>query len=93
MIQPMMLLRPFMKLLHPNEVDCIDTRKLSSDYLEESLPPKKLTAIQNHLAGCGPCRAFMNSLAATIGVLSSFPKVPLPSSFKQSLMDKIRKDS
>ena len=93
MFKPMMLLRPMMKILHPNEVDCIDTRQLSSDYLEENLPPKKLAAIQRHLSNCGPCQAFVDTLASTIGVLSRFPRVTLPSSFKQSLMDRIRRDS
>ena len=89
----MMLLRPIMKVLHPNEVDCIDTRQLSSDYLDENLSPSKLSAIQSHLSNCGPCQAFVDTLASTIGILSRFPRVTLPSSFKQSLMDKIRRDS
>ncbi len=82
-----------MKVLRPNEVDCIDTRQLSSDYLEEDLPPTKLAAIQRHLSNCGPCQAFVDTLASTIGILSRFPRVTLPSTFKQSLMDKIRRDS
>ena len=89
----MMLLRPIMKVLHHNEVDCIDTRHLSSDYLEENLPPTKLAAIQNHLSNCGPCRAFVDTLASTIGILSRFPRATPPSSFKKSLMEKIRRDS
>ena len=93
MFKPMMLLRPIMKVFHPNEVDCIDTRQLSSDYLDGNLSPTKLTAVQNHLSKCGPCRAFVDTLASTVGILSRFPQVTLPSSFKQSLMDKIRKDN
>ena len=92
MFKPMMLFRPIRKILHPNDVDCIDTRQLSSDYLDETLPPKKLAAIQSHLSNCGPCQAFVDSLASTIGILSRIPGVTLPSSFKQSLMDKIRRD-
>ena len=93
MFKPMMLLRPIMKVFHPNEVDCIDTRQLASDYLEENLPPTKLAAVRNHLSNCGPCRAFVDTLSSTIGILSRFPRVTLPSSFKQSVMDKIRRDS
>ena len=93
MFKPMMLLRPIMRVLHPNEVDCIDTRHLSSDYLEEDLPPTKLAAVRNHLSNCGPCRAFVDSLASTIGILSRIPQVTPPSSFKQSLMDRIRRDT
>ena len=93
MFKPMMLLRPIMKVLHPNEVDCIDTRQLSSDYLEENLPATKLAAVRNHLNNCGPCRAFVDTLASTIGILSRFPRVTPSSTFKQSLMDKIRRES
>ncbi|PKB77943.1 MAG: hypothetical protein BZY88_20320 [SAR202 cluster bacterium Io17-Chloro-G9] len=92
MFKQLMLLRPFMKVLHPNEVDCIDTRKLSSDYLEEGLPPKKASAVQTHLSNCGPCRAFVDTLASTIGVLRRFPGATPPASFKQSVMDKIRRE-
>ena len=93
MFKPMMLFRPIMKILRPNEMDCIDTRKLSSDYLDENLPPKKLAALRIHLSNCGPCQAFVDSLSTTIGLLSRFPQATLPSAFKQSVMDKIRRDS
>ena len=92
MFKLMMLFRPIMKLFRPNEVDCIDTRQLSSDYLEEDLPPSKLAAIQRHLSSCGPCRAFVDSLASTIGVLSRFPRVSAPSSFKESVVERIKRD-
>ena len=91
MFKPLMLLRPFMKVFHPNEVDCIDMRQLSSDYLEESLPPKKAAAVQTHLGNCGPCRAFVDTLASTIGILRRFPGANPPDSLKQSVMDKIRR--
>ena len=93
MFKPMMMIRPIVKLFHPNEVDCIDTRQLSSDYLDETLPPPKLAAIQAHLSNCGPCRAFVDTLASTIGILTRFPRATTPSSLKQSVMDKIRRDS
>ena len=92
MFKLMMMFRPIMKILRPNEMDCIDTRKLSSEYLDENLPPKKLSAIQMHLSNCGPCRAFVDGLSSTIGLLSRFPQAAVPSAFKQSVMDKIRRE-
>ncbi|MCH8107386.1 MAG: zf-HC2 domain-containing protein [Chloroflexi bacterium] len=87
-----MVFRLLSKIFRRNEVDCKETRRSSSDYLDETLPPRKLAAIQNHLSNCGPCRAFVDTLASTIGILSRFPRVIPPSSFKESLMDKIRRD-
>lgn len=86
------MFRLLSKIFRRNEVDCKETRQSSSDYLDETLPPRKLAAIQNHLSNCGPCRAFVDTLASTIGILSRFPRVIPPSSFKESLMDKIRRD-
>ena len=43
------------------EVDCDEVQRLSSDYLEEELPPPKQSAIQFHLSKCGPCKAFVET--------------------------------
>jgi hypothetical protein len=82
----------FKKLFNRGEVDCAQTRKLASDYLENGLPPQKRSALQAHLARCGPCRAFVNTLASTIGVLSQFPRVAPPPSFKQSIIERAKAD-
>ncbi len=93
MFKPMMLLRPIMKVLHPNEVDCIDTRQLSSDYLEGNLSPTKLAAIQNHLSKCGPCQAFVGTLSSTIGALGRLPGINAPSALKQSLLERMHREN
>ena len=80
------------KLFHRDEVDCKEVRNLSSDYLEEDLAPPKRSAIQTHLSNCGPCRAFVDTLATTIGILSRFPKVSAPSNFRDSVMDRIKQE-
>ena len=84
------MLGVFGRLFERGEVDCDDVQQLSSDYIEEQLPPKKLASVQNHLAGCGPCRAFVDTLATTIGLLGRLPRVSLPPTFKKDLNDKIR---
>jgi len=80
----------FGRLFKRGEVDCDDVQRLSSDYIEEQLPPKKLASVKNHLAGCGPCRAFVDTLATTIGLLTRLPRVSPPPSFKEDLKNKIR---
>jgi len=80
------------KLFHRGEVDCNEVRKLSSDFLEEDLALPKRSAFQAHLDNCGPCRAFVDTLASTIGLLSRFPKVSAPSTLHDSVMEKIKQE-
>ena len=82
----------FKKILGRGEVDCKEVRRLSSEYLEEELPPRKYSAIQFHLSRCGPCKAFVETLASTIGLLSRLPRISTPPGFKQSLIDQTRGD-
>ncbi len=80
------------KIFHRDGDDCAEVRKLSSDYLEEDLAPPKQSAIRAHLSNCGPCRAFVDTLATTIGILSRFPKVSAPSTLHDSVMDRIKQE-
>ena len=80
------------KLFHRDDVDCKEVRNLSSDYLDEDLAPPKRSAIRDHLSNCGPCRAFVDTLATTIGILSRFPKVSAPRNFHDSVMDRIKQE-
>ena len=80
------------KMLRRGEVDCNEVQRRSSDYLEEDLPPPKLSAIRAHLSNCGPCRAFVDTLAATIGILSRLPRISVPPSFKESTMERIKRE-
>ena len=79
------------RIFRKGEVDCDEVRRLSSDYIEDDLPQDKRSVIQTHLSNCGPCRAFVETLASTIGILSRLPRVSAPSSFKESVMDRIKR--
>ncbi len=80
------------RMFRRDDVDCNEVRRLSSDYLEEDLPTAKRSVIQSHIANCGPCRAFIDTLASTIGFLSKLPRVAAPASFKQSILEKTREE-
>ena len=82
----------FHKLFHPGEVDCNEVQKLSSDFLGEDLFPPQRSAFQAHLDNCGPCRTFVDTVASTIGILSRFPKMAVPPTFHDSVMDRIRQE-
>jgi predicted anti-sigma-YlaC factor YlaD len=48
---------------------CGRLRTRFSDYLEGTLPRRTQRMISHHLAGCGPCRHVLASLAQTIDVV------------------------
>ena len=81
-----------MRLLRRDDDDCVTVRKLSSEYLEEDLPQNRLQRIKVHLDGCGPCRAFVNGLSRTIGMLGRLPKAEPPAHLKQSIVDRTRQE-
>ena len=80
------------KLFRRGEVDCDEVRESSSAYLENDLTEGKRSAAHVHLSQCGPCKAFVDTLGATIGILSKLPLITAPSAFKQSLMARIKQD-
>ena len=79
--------RIFRNLFGRGNLDCQDARELGSAYLENDLSARRYSKIQAHLNNCGPCRAFIDTLAATIGILARLPKVTPPPSFKQSITE------
>ena len=70
--------------------DCVEVRKLSSEYLEEELKQSRMQQIRAHLEGCGPCKAFVESLASTIGLLARLPRRESSSSLKQTIKERIK---
>ncbi len=72
--------------------DCIQVRKLSSDFLEGALPPSRLQRIQAHLSNCGPCRSFVDGLASMMGMLRRLPKAESPSTLKGAIMQRIAEE-
>lgn len=80
------------KLFRRDEADCTATRKLASDYLGNDLSAQKRSSVQAHLEKCGPCRAFVETLATTIGVLSRLPKAAPPASLKHSIIERTKKE-
>jgi len=86
------VLNPLRKIFRKGEVDCQEVRRVSSDYLEEDLPPQRMSAVHSHLSNCGPCKAFVDTLSSTIGMLKRLPRVSAPDSFKQSVMERIRRE-
>ena len=84
--------RSIRKLFRRGEVDCNEVRELSSVYLGNELNESKRSAVHVHLSKCGLSMAFVDTLSATIGILAKLPLITAPSTFKQSLMSRIKQD-
>lgn len=82
----------FRRIFHRGEPDCPEVRRLGSDFLENELSLQRRSAVQAHLDKCGPCRAFIESLSATIGMLSRIPRTNPPQSFKENILERIRRE-
>jgi predicted anti-sigma-YlaC factor YlaD len=79
-------------LIRNTDMDCVQVRKLSSDYLEGDLPPSRLEKIRAHLSGCPPCRSFVDSLASVVSMLTNSQKAESPPHLKQSIWDRIEEE-
>ena len=74
-------------LFRDKDMDCVDVRKLSSDYLEEDLSPSQLDKFRTHIFGCGPCKSFVDGFASVIGMLAELPKAQPSSYLKSSILE------
>ncbi len=73
------------------ETDCTEVRELSSDYIDGELGDRDTGRVRSHLDICPPCRAFVNTLKATVGLLRSSPKRQAPDEFRERLHKAVRK--
>jgi len=69
--------------------DCQEVHDLSSDFIDEEMDDTSATQIRSHLDKCPPCRAFVNSLKATVKLLRATPKNEAPPGFRQRVRDNL----
>ena len=56
---------------------CQELVELVSDYLEDALPVADRARIEDHLADCGNCAAYLRQMRETIALLGALPNEPL----------------
>ena len=82
------VIRAVKRFFRKGEFDCDDVADNSSAYIDDQLKANKRSAFQTHLSKCGPCQAFVGTLASTISALGRLPGVRTPSALKRSLLDR-----
>jgi anti-sigma factor RsiW len=68
-----------------NAIVCASGVELLMDYLEGVLPPEVRAALDEHVAGCARCAAFVASYCETPRVLRESTATPLPVDVEASL--------
>jgi anti-sigma factor RsiW len=68
-----------------NEIVCRSGVELLMDYLEGILPPELRAALDEHVAGCPRCTAFVESYRNTPRILREATAAPLPPDLEASL--------
>jgi anti-sigma factor RsiW len=68
-------------------VTCREAIALLSDYLDAVLGEDALRALEDHLQGCAPCVAYLNTYRRTRQVAATVNRVEMPEEMKQRLHD------
>jgi anti-sigma factor RsiW len=70
--------------------NCEQLREGLREYLDSAASPAMRDAIDQHLAGCTPCREHLAGLRHTIARLGDVSGPAMPPAMKQSLLDAFR---
>ena len=68
-----------------NEIVCASGVELLMDYLDGVLPPELRAALDEHVAGCPRCTAFVASYLATPRIMREATAAALPPDLEKSL--------
>ena len=75
------------------DLDCGEVRDLSSDYIDGEVGRSVRGRIAAHLGQCGPCKAFVETLRATISLLGSFEQHQAPTTLQGYVRDRIQRET
>lgn len=69
---------------------CRAVVELLSDHLEDALPAGERARVEEHLATCPDCTAYVEQLRTTIGVLGRLREEAVPPRIRRALLDAFR---
>jgi anti-sigma factor RsiW len=69
---------------------CRQVVQLLNDYLEGMLPAADRQRVEEHLAGCEACAAFVGQLRASRRLVARLAEEEVPASVKQELLTAFR---
>lgn len=74
-------------------MECLAARGLFHPYEDGVLQPWERKELEDHLAGCGPCRREMEALRDTLQLLERLEPVPAPWGLAEQVMARIRAEA
>ena len=66
-------------------LNCREAIGLLADYLEAALSEQEIRELEEHLAGCGPCQAYLNTYQRTKALTGQAERVAMPEEMKDQL--------
>ena len=69
---------------------CREAIDLLLDFLEGALGPEHLATLDAHLAGCAPCRAYLNTYRRTRDLTARAAPPDMPGEMRDRLRDFLR---
>ena len=69
---------------------CKDFIALIADYLEMTVAPDTLATLEEHLAGCGPCQAYLRTYRRTRDVAAASERAALPPGMPAEMKAQLR---
>jgi anti-sigma factor RsiW len=72
-------------------IACASGVELLMDYLEDVLPADVRAALDDHVAGCPRCVAFIASYRATPRILRDATAMAMPADLQESLLAALRR--
>ena len=69
---------------------CQDFIALLSDYLEATVTPETVAALEEHLAGCQPCQAYLRTYRRTREVAAASERATLPPAMPAEMKARLR---
>jgi anti-sigma factor RsiW len=55
------------------DIACQELVELVTEYLEDTLPPDEVAAVDQHLADCDACLRYLRQMRATVAALGMVP--------------------
>ena len=69
---------------------CHEVVELITDYLEDALPPHDRRRVEEHLAICDGCTAYLDQMRETIRLTGMLTEEQIPEDQKQPLLEAFR---
>jgi RNA polymerase sigma-70 factor (ECF subfamily) len=58
-----------------------------SEYLDEELDPAVCAGVDEHMDGCAPCRAYLESLRRTVAALRDIDSPRMPDELRRQVLE------